>query len=811
MTNYLDKINVNHVLTDEESTVCEGRITKGECERSLNTISSDKAPGYDGLSIEFYRHFWNEIGDMVVNSYNEAFESCNLAESHKLSILSLIFKKGDRDDLKNYRPISLSNTDYKLLASVLADRLQKVVSKVIGDEQTAYIKGRFSGENIRLVLDIMEYTKEKNVPGLLLFLDFQKAFDSLHWNFIQECLKKLGFKNDFCRWIRTIYNSPIALLKINGFISGKIPLFKGIRQGCPLSALLFIICTEFLSQKLYGNHEFHGIYYESMGQQREVKCTQYADDTCIFLSNIDDIEKCLQEVQDFSKVSGLNLNLHKTEGLCIGSLANTYPAMHTIKWPHKPIRYLGIHIGNNLFECQKNNWINKIEKIQKLIDCWRKRHLSLIGKILIIKTLALPKLIYPATFLSVPDGFIKKINKILYNFIWGVRDKIQRRIIKNSISKGGLQMVDVESQFFAVKAAWITRMLKNNNKNWSFLFEYFLSKFAVNGSVLKMNFVEKKQMPRLTALPTFYQEAILGFCKSNSCISVNSKSDLYNQFIWGNRLFTINRKCLYSKSFIQSNILYVRDVLDQNGKFRIGLYAQLQNKQYYFRVITQISQSLWQYADYRYADVPYHIAPDNDAANILNKKTKCFYNNIIKQKVLLPKTTNKWNMEFNMEINWSLIAQNKLKKQLQVKISEFNFKVLHNILANNDNLFKWQKSPSSSCIYCDQPIHNTKHLLWECLPAANLWQNISRILNVNISWQDIIIGSDRDQILNLVTSLISYLIYKKFLGDKDKANFVNNNLNFFVKQELIKRNETYNICTSKQNVCPILSLISSSL
>ena len=492
MTNYLDKINVNHVLTDEESTVCEGRITKGECERSLNTISSDKAPGYDGLSIEFYRHFWNEIGDMVVNSYNEAFESCNLAESHKLSILSLIFKKGDRDDLKNYRPISLSNTDYKLLASVLADRLQKVVSKVIGDEQTAYIKGRFSGENIRLVLDIMEYTKEKNVPGLLLFLDFQKAFDSLHWNFIQECLKKLGFKNDFCRWIRTIYNSPIALLKINGFISGKIPLFKGIRQGCPLSALLFIICTEFLSQKLYGNHEFHGIYYESMGQQREVKCTQYADDTCIFLSNIDDIEKCLQEVQDFSKVSGLNLNLHKTEGLCIGSLANTYPAMHTIKWPHKPIRYLGIHIGNNLFECQKNNWINKIEKIQKLIDCWRKRHLSLIGKILIIKTLALPKLIYPATFLSVPDGFIKKINKILYNFIWGVRDKIQRRIIKNSISKGGLQMVDVESQFFAVKAAWITRMLKNNNKNWSFLFEYFLSKFAVNGSVLKMNFVEKK-------------------------------------------------------------------------------------------------------------------------------------------------------------------------------------------------------------------------------------------------------------------------------------------------------------------------------
>ena len=164
-----------------------------------------------------------------------------------------------------------------------------------------------------------------------------------------------------------------------------------------------------------------------------------------------------------------------------------------------------------------------------------------------------------------------------------------------------------------------------------------------------------------------------------------------------------------------------------------------------------------------------------------------------------------------MEINWSLIAQYKLKNQLQVKISEFNFKVLHNILGNNDNLFKWQKSPSPSCIYCNHHTHNSKHLLWECLPATHLWQNISGILNVNISWQDIIIGSDRDQILNRVISLISYVIYKKFLSDKEKVNVVNDNLNFFVKQELIKQNEIYNICPSKQNICPILELISSSI
>ena len=153
-------------------------------------------------------------------------------------------------------------------------------------------------------------------------------------------------------------------------------------------------------------------------------------------------------------------------------------------------------------------------------------------------------------------------------------------------------MVDVESQFFAVKATWITRMLKDDNKNWSLLFRHFLSKFAVNDSVLQMSFDEKKLMPRLTIVPRFYQEAILGFCKSNYTGGISSKSDLYNQYICGNRLLTLNKKCLYSQSFIQSNILYIIDILDQEGKFRVGIYAQLQNKHFYFRVVTQISQTL---------------------------------------------------------------------------------------------------------------------------------------------------------------------------------------------------------------------------
>jgi hypothetical protein len=382
----------------------------------------NKTPGLDGLSVEFYKCFWNHINDMIIDSYNEAFEYGELPESLKVCVIALLFKKGDRDDFANYRPISLSNIDYKILASTIANRLQKVIHKIISPEQTAYIKNRYMGENIRLLLDIMDYTKTNNEAGILLFLDFQKAFDSLDWNFIEKCLKRFGFKDGFCTWIKVIYNDPKAFIKINGFLSSTIELKKGIRQGCPLSALLFIICTEFLSLSINTNPDIKGIQFEGYGNIHEIKCTQYADDTCLFIKDIESVPVCLRTVQSFSNVSGLNLNLGKTNGLCIGSRAGDMPTFNTIKWPKTPIRYLGIYIGNNENDCQKINWTNKIEKMQKLLDSWRTRKLTIQGKILVVKSLATPQLSFSASHLPIPDGIIKVINRAVYNFLWGARD-----------------------------------------------------------------------------------------------------------------------------------------------------------------------------------------------------------------------------------------------------------------------------------------------------------------------------------------------------------------------------------------------------
>ena len=148
---YLFNTKLFNKLSEQDFHLCEGPISKLEFELALSKIKGNKSPGLDGLSIEFYKCFWPDIGDLVVASFNEAFEQNKLSGNRNTSVVSLVFKKGEKTDLKNYRPISLTNTDYKLLAHILANCLHKVLDKIISPDQTGYVKERFIGTNIRKI------------------------------------------------------------------------------------------------------------------------------------------------------------------------------------------------------------------------------------------------------------------------------------------------------------------------------------------------------------------------------------------------------------------------------------------------------------------------------------------------------------------------------------------------------------------------------------------------------------------------------------------------------------------------------------
>ena len=166
-------------LSNEASEKCEGKITMEECHNIIKTFQLGKTPGNDGLPIEFYNTFWPSIGEMVLASFNEAYEVGEMSNSQRQGVITLIEKTGkDRTHLENWRPISLTNVDTKIASKVIATRITKILPEIIHSNQTGYVSGRYIGEAARSIIDVMEYTKTFNIPGISLFIDFEKAFDS---------------------------------------------------------------------------------------------------------------------------------------------------------------------------------------------------------------------------------------------------------------------------------------------------------------------------------------------------------------------------------------------------------------------------------------------------------------------------------------------------------------------------------------------------------------------------------------------------------------------------------------------------------
>ena len=200
-------------LSEEEKELCEGLVKVDEVKKVLKAMANNKSPGSDGYPAEFYKFFWSDIGVYVLNSLNEAFQVGELSQTQKQGIISLI-PKGDkpREYIKNWRPISLINVDCKLLSGVLAQRIKKVLPKIIGNEQKGFLGQRYIGENIRTVYDLMEYLDNKDKSGMLLLLDFEKAFDSIEWDYLNEVLKSLVLANNLLGGLEFCIKMHVAVL-----------------------------------------------------------------------------------------------------------------------------------------------------------------------------------------------------------------------------------------------------------------------------------------------------------------------------------------------------------------------------------------------------------------------------------------------------------------------------------------------------------------------------------------------------------------------------------------------------------------------
>ena len=224
-------------------------------------MKNNKSPGLDGFTVEFFKFFWINIGYYILNSLNYGYRTGSLSITQKQGVITCIPKPNkSRISLKNWRPISLLNEIYKLTSAVISNRIKKVLDSIINENQNGFIAGRFLGENIRLIYDALFESKKQNIPGMLLSIDFEKAFDTVSWSFISDVLDYFNFGNSIKTWIGPFQNGSETCILQNGFISEAFNLRRGCRQGDPISPYLFILCAEILGKKVRKNNDIKGIF-----------------------------------------------------------------------------------------------------------------------------------------------------------------------------------------------------------------------------------------------------------------------------------------------------------------------------------------------------------------------------------------------------------------------------------------------------------------------------------------------------------------------------------------------------------------------
>jgi hypothetical protein len=203
-----------------------------------------------------------------------------------------------------------------------------------------------------------------------------------------------------------------------------------VRQGCPVSGLLFILCVEMLAQTIRQDKNLRGLDIDAVGS-KHAKITQYADDGTLYLNNEIEMKEAIKIIQEFGDVAGTELNLEKCEGLWLGSTKykQNKCTLFGVKWTKEPIRCLSIYIGHNKEACEVKNWHDKIDEMKTILKSWQHQNLTLFGKVCILKTLAISKLTYSASCLTVPPKIVKDINNELFHFLWGNRDKIKRNTL----------------------------------------------------------------------------------------------------------------------------------------------------------------------------------------------------------------------------------------------------------------------------------------------------------------------------------------------------------------------------------------------
>ena len=694
----------------------------------------DSAPGPDGIPYSILKHFWSIFGPVLLAAWKYSLERQILPPSHKVSYLKLIPKAGkDTRLLANLRPITLSNTDHKLLTKTYSKRLTRVMSSVISQEQTAYIPGRLINDNIRSMLMTIDLANQEAIDGALISLDARKAFDSVDHRYIRRCLRAFGLSG-FIPIFEILYKDLKSDIIVNGKVIDGYKILKGVKQGDALSCILFIMCMEPLLRNVKKNVNIEPVH-SNLLKINIPKIYSFADDVNVIIKrNENSVRNIFMEYERLSENSGLVLNASKTEIMCFNN-RNEHDLEFEFDYMGEAYRInskLEVKINGILFQQdpkkrEEANVAKVLASMEKLLRSWSTRRLTLLGKILIIKTYAISQLIYLMQSISLGEASRKAATKVIYKYLWNKNfdaakapDRIRRSIMTVPLNLGGFGMLDLDALSESLDVRSYARLIGSQHPFFSqivsLLNETNFFNVVINSPVdnkmlraLKLVNAERMMMLRWPTEDLLTNTNFLNVLSSTKLTSL-----LTPQGKLSVSYFMIHRR-QRDATFGQVTLQELRNVS------RFLIYPEIEH--FLTEFVTRQLATVAQVGSMPIREI-YPLRKSRNLVKISSLSSKMLRLNsydqdqniicVYKQDLILnPGEVKSWTKQ--------------IRKLTSTRHKNIILRVAHGDIYSNERLFRFGLVDNPKCNNCSEPVESRRHRLLECPKATMAWLELNDV------------------------------------------------------------------------------------
>ena len=720
-------------LSDNDASTLVAPITIDQLKATLDTCA-DSAPGPDGIPYSFLKFFWEFIGPVLVAAWDHSLVTQELPPSHKVSYLRLIPKAGkDIRIITNLRPITLSNTDHKLITKTYARKMTALTAHLISREQTAYIPGRLINDNVRAMqMSIDLANSDNDVDGLLVSLDAKKAFDSVDHRYIKKCLAAFGMTS-FIPIFETLYKDLSSQILLNGNAALGYRILKGVKQGDALSCILFIICIEPLLRNLKSNDQIEPISSTQLDINIP-KAYSYADDVAVLMKNTQQgLQSIFDEYECLSKASGLILNADKTELLCFNSVQHQQRPRNNYAISYIGERYEltakdrikvnGIWFLQDPDERERVNVELVLDSMERILKSWSTRRLTLLGRILIIKTFAVSKAVYLMQSMSLNDANHVKIMKLLFKYLWNrnfnaarAPERIKRSVMLTPVRLGGFGMVDIKALGASLDLRAYGRMLTTEHPFLSQLkgkicsADFFSLKIASKVDKKFRNALKMLNEDRKAVLKWPPEEVASNLSMCN--IILNSKLE---NFLTGAgkqtmAFFVLNRRLRHAP---------IKNVTRQEfiNLERFLIYPELRPV---IRGILAANLAVDGGLDKLHA-CPVGGRRLTDISKLTSKQIRVRHHNDEEQMICIFKAGL-------ILTPGELLAWTKRTKKLtSTRHKNILLRLVHGDIFSNSRLHRFGLREGAGCANCPEPVETILHRVAQCPNAVTTWEKLNEI------------------------------------------------------------------------------------